>query len=191
MSKSELRLKALRSRRAIPREELEDLSRAVQNRLGKLPCYVEAKVVASYVAKSDEVGTQEIIESALASGKRVMVPRTDSATRHLSFAQIRSLSELSLGAFGILEPAPGAKPSALSEADVVLVPIVAWDDRGHRLGYGKGYFDRELKSKGKAVSVGLALESQRLDRVPQSDEDVPLEVIVTEDRTLIFGGHRG
>lgn len=187
MSKSELRLKALRSRRALPPEKLEDLSRAVRNRLENLPCYLEAKVVASYVAKSDEVRTQGIIESALASGKRVMVPRTDPATQRLSFAQIQSLSELSLGAFGVLEPAPGAKPAALSEADVVLVPVVAWDDRGHRLGYGRGYFDRELKSKGKAVSVGLALESQRFDSVPQSAEDVPLEAIVTEGRTLTFG----
>ena len=189
MSKSELRVKALSSRRSLPPEKLEGLSRAVQKRLERLPRYVEAKVVASYVAKSDEVRTQGIIESALASGKRVIVPRTDPATRRLSFAQIQSLSELSLGAFGILEPAPGAKPAALSEADVVLVPMVAWDERGHRLGYGKGYFDRELKSKGKAMSVGLALESQRFDRVPQSAEDVPMEAIVTEGRTLTFGGH--
>lgn len=190
MSKPELRLKALRARRSLPPEKLEDLSRAVKNRLENLPSYAEAKVVASYVAKSDEVRTQGIIESALASGKRVMVPRTDPTTLRLSFAQIQSLSELSPGAFGIPEPGPGAKPETLSEADVVLVPIVAWDDGGHRLGYGRGYFDRELRSKGKAVSVGLALESQRFDSVPQTAEDVSLEVIVTEDRTLVFGGHR-
>ncbi len=189
MSKSELRLKALESRRSLPPERLEELSRAVQARLEGLPYYNRAKVVASYVAKRHEVRTQGIIESALSSGKKVIVPKTNLLTKRLTFHHIKSLSELSPGAFGILEPGPRAKPAPLSEADVVLVPVVAWDGRGHRLGYGRGYFDRELKSKGKAVSVGLALESQRFESVPQSFHDVPLEAIVTEDRALMFGGN--
>ena len=136
------------------------------------------------MAKNDEVRTQGIIQSALAGGKKVLVPSSDPASPRLRFSEIRSLSELSVGRFGVLEPAAGSAPVPLSQADVVLVPVVAWDDAGHRLGYGRGYFDRELKSKGKAVSVGLALESQRFDSVPQSSQDVPLEVIVTERRTI-------
>jgi 5-formyltetrahydrofolate cyclo-ligase len=66
--------------------------------------------------------------------------------------------------------------------------VVAWDDTGQRLGYGKGYFDRELRSIGRAASAGLAFESQRRDRLPATPSDVPLDIIVTERRVLRFGG---
>ena len=65
----------------------------------------------------------------------------------------------------------------------MIVPLVACDEKGHRLGYGAGYFDRALAGKG-FVKVGLALESQRLAHIPESRHDVPLDVIVTERRVI-------
>jgi 5-formyltetrahydrofolate cyclo-ligase len=153
-----------------------------------LPEFLEAGVVASYAAKRDEVQTKRIMRSALSSGKRLLVPRTDPRSLSLSFREIRSLGQLAPGYLGILEPPPTLKAVPLSESQLVVVPVVAWDDAGQRVGYGKGYFDRELRSRGRAAAAGLAFESQRRDGLPATSSDVPLDIIVTEKRALRFGG---
>ena len=147
--------------------------------------YKAATLVISYCAKDDEVQTRPIIERALAEGKRVAVIVTDVPTKTLSFSEIKSFEDdLAPGAFGIREPKPGLiRPVSIEKADIVLVPLVGWDEKGRRLGYGQGYFDRALAGKG-IVKVGLALESQRLAHIPESRHDVPLDVIVTERRVL-------
>jgi 5-formyltetrahydrofolate cyclo-ligase len=141
--------------------------------------------VISYCAKDDEVQTRPIIERALEEGKRVAVIVTDVPSKMLSFSEVASFTELAPGQFGILEPKPGRmRPISIGQADVVLVPLVAWDERGHRLGYGAGYFDRALAGATRTTKVGLALESQRLAQIPESTHDVPLDIIVTEKRVL-------
>jgi 5-formyltetrahydrofolate cyclo-ligase len=188
MSKRELREQALRARRSLAPEEILLLSVKVQENLQKLPEFVSAKVIASYVARRYEVQTAGLLRQALASGRRVIVPRSDLSSLSLRFHEIRSLDELRPGAYGILEPAVVSPVVPLAKADVVLVPLVAWDFRGNRLGYGKGYFDRELKSRGKALSIGLAFESQYRDALPSTPNDVPMDVIVTDQRVLRFRG---
>jgi 5-formyltetrahydrofolate cyclo-ligase len=190
LSKNGLRQSALKSRRSLGRSELDSLSERIKARLLRLPEYASARTLSSYVAKSDEVQTARIIESALAGGKRVLVPRSDPASFQLTFAEISSLSELIPGHFGVLEPPPNAPPVRLDESDVVLVPVVAWDEDGQRLGYGKGYFDRALKVNPRPVRIGLALESQRHEEIPQSPADVRLDLIVTEQRVVALGERR-
>ncbi len=184
MSKTDLRQAALKSRRSLTNENLGALSAEVKRMLLELPEFVEARTVATYVAKSDEVQTAGVIDAALAGGKRVLVPRADPASLQLSFFEIHSLSELSPGSFGVLEPGEGALRFPLSDSEVVLVPVVAWDEKGHRLGYGRGYFDNALKSRGAALALGLALESQRFPKVPQGPYDSLLDAIVTEKRVV-------
>jgi 5-formyltetrahydrofolate cyclo-ligase len=163
------------------------LSERVTRRVMELPEFARAATVAAYVSKRDEVQTSRIIQSALASGKRVIVPRSVPATTDLVFAEVRSLSELSPSHFGILEPSPTAPLVSLSTSDIVLVPVVAWDEEGNRLGHGKGYFDRALVGSGMSQKIGLAFEAQRVERVPRSPTDVPLDLVVTEARALRFG----
>jgi len=184
--KRRLRLLALRRRRSIPKEELAALSARVEANLVSTPEYRDASLVISYCAKDDEVQTRHIIETALAGGKRVAVIATDPASKTLSFSEIDSFeSDLAPGTFGILEPKPGrGRPVSISEAGLILVPLVAWDEEGRRLGYGAGYFDRALARAGSVPKVGLALESQRLAEVPSSRHDVPLDVVVTERRVV-------
>ena len=74
----------------------------------------------------------------------------------------------------------------LSETDLVLVPLVAWDDRGHRIGYGRGYFDRALAMRGPSLAIGLALESQHVPTIPEVPSDVSMDMVVTEKRVLRF-----
>lgn len=184
--KQELRAEALRRRRAIDPKELAGLSSRVEAHLLSLHEYKDARLLISYCAKDDEVQTRPIIERALADGKRVAVILTDVPSKTLSFSEIKSFEDdLAPGAFGILEPKRGkVRPVSIAQADVVLVPLVAWDEKGHRLGYGAGYFDRALAGARRITKVGLALESQRLAHIPESRHDVPLDVIVTERRVV-------
>ena len=190
MSKSEQRVRALKSRRSLSHEEIGALSDAVTRRFLELPEFKEAKTVASYVAKADEVQTSGIVSATLAAGKTLVVPRADPASGALRFASIGSISELSRGHFSVLEPKAGASVVPLGAADVIAVPVVAWDEQGHRLGYGKGYFDRALSADPGPLRVGLALEAQRQPALSQSSDDVPLDVVVTEIRVLRFGRRR-
>lgn len=184
-SKRELRAGALKRRRAIGRAELAELSSRVEANLLGLEEYGRARMLISYCAKDDEVQTRPIIEKALAGGKRVAVVSTDTRALSLSFSEIASFQDdLAPGAFGILEPRRDRlRPVPLDEADLILVPVVAWDEEGRRLGYGAGYFDRALGGS-RIPKVGLALESQRLREVPESGHDVRLDVIVTERRVV-------
>jgi len=184
--KQELRAEALRKRRSIDPEELAALSSRVEANLLTLKEYKDANLMVSYCAKGDEVQTRLIIEKAMEQGKRVAVIVTDVPSRTLSFSELKSFEDdLAPGTFGIREPKPGkVRPVPFSQADVVLVPLVAWDEKGRRLGYGAGYFDRALAGASRTTKVGLALESQRLARIPESKHDVPLDVIVTERRVV-------
>lgn len=164
-------------------------SERIRRKVRSLPEFRRAPTIASYVAKGDEVQTAGIIEDAMADGKRVLVPRSDPRSTELVFAEIRSLSELRPGHFGILEPSRSAPEVLLSLAQVALVPIVAWDEKGERIGHGKGYFDRALGANRTVLTIGLALESQRVNGIPTSTADVPLDVIVTEERVLHFRRH--
>ena len=184
--KRELRAIALLKRRSIDARELAALSSRVAANLYSLKEYKDATLVISYCAMDDEVQTRPIIEKALADGKRVAVIVTDVPTKRLSFSEIESFEDdLAPGTFGIPEPKPGkVRPVPFAEADVFLVPLVAWDERGRRLGYGAGYIDRALAGAKGVTKVGLALETQRLARIPESRFDVPLDVIVTERRVV-------
>lgn len=188
MSKGQAREEALRARRSLTPEDVDALSDMVSKNVLALPEYAKAQVIASYVAKRDEVQTAEILRRALASGKRVIVPRSIPSSLRLSFHEINGLDELKPGTFGILEPAADARGVSLAESDFILVPVVAWDSRGNRVGYGKGYFDRELKSRGRALCAGLAFEVQLHDPLPNTPTDVPMDMVITEKRVIRFRG---
>lgn len=190
-SKTELRQSSLARRRSLGQTKLEVLSKAIEDNLFTLREFLEAKTVAAYVAKEDEVQTKSIIERVLAQGKRVLVPTTDRVAHRLVFSELTDYEkELSLGHYGVPEPKPEfVRKSQLEDADVALVPIVVCDDRGYRIGYGGGYFDSALRMlTQRTLTVGLALEAQFIPRVPETHHDVPLRVIVTERRVVRPGG---
>lgn len=188
--KSELRQKALNIRRSIRAIELESLSETIEARLRVLTEYANARTVATYVARPDEVQTASIIRHSLAAGRRILVPKTDQVGMRLIFSELRDFDrELAPGQTGILEPRPEfLRRVDLAEAELVLVPVVGWDERGYRLGYGAGYFDRALAElEHHILTIGLGLEAQRFDELPVESHDVPLEMIVTEERVVRTG----
>ena len=149
-NKAELRWSALKVRRGIPVGILLELSEAVMGNVITSTEFTRSAVIASYVAKSDEVRTEGIIRHSLKVGKRVLVPLTSPSSSTLVFSELHDYdNELAPGSFGVLEPKEEyIRPVPLEEANLVLVPLVAWDYRGHRLGYGKGYFDSALAQSG-------------------------------------------
>ncbi|MBI3023617.1 MAG: 5-formyltetrahydrofolate cyclo-ligase [Thaumarchaeota archaeon] len=189
-AKKALREAALRTRRSMDREEIKLLSGRVQEKLRSLGEFERAKVLASYVSTKDEVQTDEVISTSLRLGKRVLVPIVDQTRTELLFSELRDLSELGEGHYGIREPrSEFLRIVPLEEAGLILVPLVAWDERGFRIGHGKGYFDKALgQLKNDIPTTGLAFEAQRVDRVPNEEFDVPLGTIVTEQRVLRFRG---
>jgi 5-formyltetrahydrofolate cyclo-ligase len=187
VNKKELRQGALQSRRAIPTTRIIELSWRVEENLVAQKEFREATRIASYVAKEDEVQTASILERALSEGKAVVVPLVDKSSDELLFFEIHNVRELSPGMFGIREPKRNGAPVPLRETDVVLVPLLAWDERGHRVGYGKGYFDRALAARGSSRAIGLAFESQAVSHVPEGQTDVQLDMVVTEKQVLRFG----
>lgn len=185
-SKAELRRSALKARRRIPTGELLQLSEAVMRNVVSSMEFEESATIASYVAKNDEVRTERIIKRSLELGKRVLVPVViPSGRRTLVFSELRDYdNELVPGIFDVLEPKKESlRPVPLDSAGLVLVPLVAWDYDGHRLGYGKGYFDSALARVGMSTfTMGLGLERQRISNIPSEARDIKLMAVATEMR---------
>lgn len=157
-------------------------SLSAQERLAAIPEFALAAVVALYSPVRNEVFTEELFAIARRSGKVVTYPRVRGNV--LEFAEVTERQELVPGAYGILEPG-GSRVVAPAELDLIVTPGVAFDGSGHRLGYGKGYYDRFLhggRVQGKLA--GLCFDFQLVERLPVEAHDVRMDLVVTEERTL-------
>lgn len=155
-----------------------------------LPEFNGANCVLLYASKGSEVHTDGIIQSALALGKKVALPVTKKEEKRIEIYELKDAKELAPGAFGILEP-PQREDRLVQpeEVELALVPGVSFDRRGHRIGYGMGYYDSLLK-KVKGKKIGLAYSLQIVERVPDEPHDVAVDMIVTEGE-IIKCGERG
>ena len=121
-------------------------------------------------------------------GQRVVCPRVAGADT-LDHFEVTDLDAFVEGPMGLREPDPDrSEPIDLGEVDVMLVPALAFDRSGIRLGYGAGYYDRalaELRRHGRATVIGLAYDEQVVDELPREAHDQPVDLIVTETRTIV------
>jgi 5-formyltetrahydrofolate cyclo-ligase len=183
-----LRRALLSRRRALTRQACLLLSRSIQARALQLPAYQTARSVALYCASQNEVGTEEILNNALASGRRVFYPRTavDGAAE---FIAVTSSADLCAGRHGIREPSGSQRLSGDERRTLtVFVPGMAFDRMGNRLGRGKGWYDRMLAwLEDQATLVALAYEFQIVDEVPTSIWDKKVHLVVTENQTINCG----
>ena len=169
----------LTRRAALPAATVATASAAIADRLGRVVEFSAAKSLCAYVSQGNEVVTHGLIRQVLARGGRVSVPIFQQG--RYGTAEIRDFdADLRPGHRGILEPTvaqPGGEPA------VWLVPGVAFDEQGHRLGHGKGYFDRLLEGA-TGLKIGLAFDFQVVGAVPVALHDVRLDYIITEKRTV-------
>lgn len=176
VTKSSLRKKAVETRLTLP--DHASRNRAIANRLEAYDVYRESGDVYAYVSMSEEVDTHTIIERAIRLGRSVFAPRVITNSS-LEWVQIDSIDALHPGAFGVLEPVGPASSKATADGAVALVPGVAFDREGFRLGWGKGYYDRFL-STFNGRTIALAFDCQIYDAVPVEAHDQPVEFLVTE-----------
>ncbi len=189
MTKGELRKDVLKQRAAMTPEEVAEKSAAILNKLISLEEWRRAGTIMAYVDFRNEVQTGELIRHCLAGGKRVSVPITDIAGKVLTPSEILHYpDDLVPGAWGILEPAPGCvRPVDPRDLDMVVVPGVAFDLNGDRLGYGGGFYDRFLpRTRPGTVFLAPAFELQIMDNVYPGPHDCPVHILVTEQRVLRF-----
>ncbi len=145
--------------------------------------YLKAEHVLFYVSTPEEVDTHEMIKAAVESGKKVYLPKT--VNDELLIYPFNNFEELESGAHGILEPTTCTESVDPTKMDLIVVPGVGFDHRGHRLGRGEGHYDRLLKKTG-AYKVGLAFEEQLVPELPIEDHDVPVDVLLTGRNLLYF-----
>lgn len=174
--KNDLRSVCRRRRACLSEEERSVLSGRAVNRLSLLREIKKANVIFCYISFGTEVSTLALLDWLLLTGKEVCVPRVSG---NEMFAMTYSgLEDCEIGRFGIPEPCGGRIVSP-REIDVCIAPGLAFDRRGNRLGYGKGYYDRFFASFA-GVRIGLCFDFQIVDRVPAEDFDRKIEMIVSD-----------
>lgn len=201
VEKAELRRRILAWRDGLPPEQVTAWSAAIARRLFSLAAFRRARTVLFYLSFRNEVATPPMISRALGLGKRVCLPEVVPEGRRLvprlvrpapvwearPFSPAAAVSAgLVPGPMGLWQPDPSRCPAVPpADIDLVLVPGVAFDRRGHRLGFGQGYYDRFLPAlPGHAQRVGLAFGGQVVEAVPAAPWDVPLHRLVTEARVV-------
>jgi 5-formyltetrahydrofolate cyclo-ligase len=186
-AKAALRIKAHAVRAALGDDERADAAKAAAAHFFEHIAFGAQDVVAGYWRIRDEMDCQPILVRLMDSGQRVVLPVVVGAEAPLDLRMWEADAPLYEAGFGTLAPsdlAPRAVP------DVVLMPLLGFDGRGTRLGYGGGYYDRTLAGLGtKPMLVGLAFAAQELLDIPREDHDVPLDAVVTEQGVRFFGRH--
>jgi 5-formyltetrahydrofolate cyclo-ligase len=177
-------LRAAAHRRRLHQHDGTQFSRSIFQRLTQLPEYCAARNVLCYVSFRTEVSTHEFIGQMLGDGKQVVVPYC--LTHHLELFRFVGFDDLSPGTLGILEPKAELRAerdlqATVEEIDLFVIPGLAFDRHGGRLGYGKGYFDRLLTgARPDALLAAVAFECQLIDAVPMLPHDIRVDMVVTE-----------
>lgn len=182
--KAGIRKTILAARAGLDEKTVCEKSARIAERLSGQALYQECRHILFYLSFDNEVRTDGLIQAALAAGKTVYVPRVHAKHRCLEVVRITTLDDtaFALNKFGIREPVlEGEAP--VSVLQLAVVPGLAFDARGGRVGFGAGYYDGLLREFGGAA-VALAFDFQVLDHVPQEDRDVPVRAIVTENRMI-------
>ena len=142
------------------------------------------QVVALYAAKGTEVETQAIAEHAARRGIALAYPRVVDGVRALTFHEVRA-DELEVAHYGIREPRADVTPIALERIAAFVVPGLAFDRDGGRIGWGRGYYDVTLAKAPGALRIGIAFDCQLVDHVPRDPHDVAMNIIITEVATHV------
>lgn len=186
--KARMRNEIKARRHAIPQEEKERADRKILDRLVRLREYAACDTVITYVSLPIEVDTLVLIARAFADGKRVAVPRCVEGSREMEFYLITSMDQLEPQTFGVLEPVR-ERCELLSDCgnSICVVPALAYDYAGYRLGYGAGYYDRFLSGY-KGVMIGVVYARDLRRRLWRGRFDVPVNLIVSERRVHSCAG---
>ena len=185
MVKADIRRSVLEKRGSLSEEESVAQSLIIQHKFLDTSFYASANVIASYSSFRGEVKTELITEKALSCGKKVVIPKIGTTKFHMDFISISHKDDLMENAYGVKEPLfEKTKVYAMSDIDLFIVPGVAYDYAGNRLGMGMGYYDRILDGISPDKIVALAYGFQLIDSVPSDSHDVAVGTIITEETVV-------
>lgn len=178
-TKKEIRKKVFAARKQRTDAWVEEMSKAITQRVVALPAFKHADRILAYADYNHEVITEYLIEEAWKAGKEVAVPKV--VGKDMVFYKLTDFSQLEPGYFQIPEPASGEIvewPTAL-----MIMPGVAFDRENHRVGYGGGFYDRYLEKHPDVQRVAVAFSFQMFDQVPTEPTDICPQILVTEEET--------
>jgi 5-formyltetrahydrofolate cyclo-ligase len=184
--KKALRKEIIEKRNNMDLVKKEEMDEKILNKFYESKYYKEAEKIFIYISYGSEINTRKIIDKALKDNKKIFVPRTEFKTRSMDAVEITTLHNLIESKYGILEPSKEKPHIDPNDLDLIVVPGVAFDRNGGRMGYGAGFYDRYFKkisedNINKIMKLALAYELQLLDRVPMNEHDVPVNYIITEN----------
>jgi 5-formyltetrahydrofolate cyclo-ligase len=175
MNKTVLRQTIREKKRAMTQEQIEAKSRSLCQQFLATVQYAEAKTIYGYLPYNQEVRTVPILEAALADGKRVAVPKVYGD--EMRFIYLEDLSAVDKGYAGIPEPVAD-EPVADDPTALVLMPGLAFDSCGHRIGYGGGFYDKFLADEPDHPKIALCYDFQMLPAIQTDDFDIPVDCVL-------------
>ena len=176
MRKSELRQLIRERKRPFTRQQLEEWSLVIQERLMHHPRIINAQTILLYHALPDEVSTLSLLNTW--QNKTLLLPRVID-NEQMEVRRYTRPEDLQQGAFGIMEPC-GELFTDYAAIDVAIIPGMAFDAKGHRLGRGKGYYDRFLSLAPAIYKIGICFPFQLVDNVPVNENDVWMDEVIGE-----------
>ncbi len=184
MRKQDIRKIIKRKREEIDKQIKKELDLRIMNNFFNSDYINKSNVIFIYVNMESEINTVDIITRLLNMGKRVAVPKVLPGNKEMVALEIKSLSDLNeSGAFGILEP-DITKKDVGDEVDLIILPGLAFDKRGYRIGYGGGFYDRFLQRYNNVKRVSLCYNFQIIENIPEEDFDEAIDIIITEDKII-------
>ena len=175
MDKTELRREIRARKRAMTEVEIEERSARLAQLFFASRAYQNAKTIYGYLPYNQEVRTVPMLERALKDGKKVAVPKVYG--EEMKFLYLDDLTAVAKGYAGIPEPIAD-EPVAHDETALVLMPGLAFDPQGHRIGYGGGFYDKFLAAEPNHPTLALCYEFQMLPKLDVEDHDIPVDTVL-------------
>lgn len=185
-NKKAIRASIKQKRRALSIEYRQQASRKMQAELTRLPCYQAAEYIMLYMAMQDEVQLDELIAMVLKDGKKAVIPLVTGAGL-MEAVELSDMADLVPDKYGIKTVSEEKRRLiAPDKIDLIIVPGVAFDKAGHRLGMGGGFYDRFMLRASRAVRAALAYDCQLLVAVPAEVHDLTVDYIITEKQNIVL-----
>jgi len=186
LEKNDIRQTILQKRQSLTENEIFDAENQMLKILQNCDFFKKANSIHIYISKKFEPKTSKIIKFCWKKSKIVNVPCVIPGTRELFHSELNSFNDLSLGSFGVLEPSPKKRIASNPESfDLVIVPGIAFNTNGKRIGYGKGFYDRFLVQT-RAFRLALAFDFQVIESIPTELHDINMNGIITESKMILI-----
>lgn len=185
MNKKELRKIMIEKRDNIHKEEKAVMDKNIIFSLKEKEFYKNSKNIFIYLGFGSEIDTMSYIQDFINDGKHIFIPRIDIKTKKMEAVEITSLDGLKENKYGILEPDNNKEEFYKNNLELIILPGVAFDHSGRRIGYGGGYYDRYLEDIDKRIiKVALIYDFQLLENVPAEEHDIKADYIITETMSI-------